>query len=140
MATIANQTLTIDNVDDTTVLVTVNYELTRGPTEKTAAAVFNEDMRLMGDDNGTLTELFAFASGPKHAQFALNSTTGTVLRSRSHNLAKSVLNEHPAFLPDGSENLDEIKAKITLSYAANAPIPPNLPLTVFTDNHIGAYV
>src|ERR1700748_109646 len=98
MATISNATLNIENVDDTTVKVTVSYDLVPNQTEKLAGTVFQEDILLMGDDSGTLTQVFAFPNGPKPAQYAVNSSTTTVSRSRDHQIAKSKLNADPGFL------------------------------------------
>lgn len=140
MATISNATLDIENVDDTTVKVTVTYDLVPNQTEKLANTVFQEDIALMGDDSGTRTPVFTFANGPIPAQYAVSSSTGTVSRSRDHKISKSTLNEDPDFLKDGSENLDEILAQITISYAANAPSPPALPPTAETKIHKSAWV
>jgi hypothetical protein len=140
MAKISNQKLKIENIDDNNVKVTVSYDLTPGPTEKSAGSVFQEDIVLMADDSGTLTPLFTYANGPINAQYAVNSSTGTVSRSRDHNLPKSTLNEDPDFLADGAEDPDEIVAQITISYAANAPTTPNLPPTTTTNTKTGAWV
>ncbi|MGH9662945.1 MAG: hypothetical protein ACRD9L_00800 [Bryobacteraceae bacterium] len=140
MATISNEKLEIDNVDDTTVKVTVSYDLVPNQTEKLAQTVFQEDIVLQGDDSGTRTDVFAFANGPIPAQYAVDSSTATVSRSRDHKIPKSTLNEDPDFLKDGSENLDEILAQITISYAANAPGTSAIPPPKTTKTHKGAWV
>ena len=140
MATISNPKLDIDNVDDTTVKVTVTYDLVPNQTEKLASTVFQEDIVLLGDDSGIQTPVFAFANGPIPAQYAVDPSTGTVSRSRDHNISKSTLNEDPDFLKDGSENLDEILAQVTISYAANAPSTSAVPPPATTKTHKGAWV
>ena len=140
MATISNATLDIVNVDDTTVEVTVNYDLTPNQTEKLAGSVFKEEIVLMGDDPGVQTPLFTFADGAKPAEYAVTSSTGTVSRSRSHKISKSTLNEDPGFLANGAEDPDEILAQITISYAANPPSTPVLPPTTSTATQKGAWV
>jgi hypothetical protein len=140
MATISNKKLDIENVDDTTVKVTVSYDLVPDQTEKLAGTVFQEDIVLLGDDSGVQTPVFTFANGPTPAQYAVSSSTGTVSRQRDHNIPKSTLNEDPDFLKDGSENLDEILAQITISYAANAPSASALPPPAKTNIHKSAWV
>jgi hypothetical protein len=139
MATISDAALNIKNVDDTTVKVTVSYTLTPNQTEKLAGSVIQEDIAVMGDDSGTLTQLFAFANGPKPAQYAVSQSTTSVLRSRDHQLAKSTLNEDSGFLANGAEDPDEIKAQITVSYAANAPTTSALPGPTLTNTIVGAF-
>ena len=140
MATISDATVDIKNVDDTTVKVTVSYTLTPNKTEKLAGTVFQEKIKLVGSDSGTLTELFAFADGANPAQYAVSSSTTTVVRSRDHQLPKSTLNEDQGFLPDGAEDPDELLGQIILSYAANAPTTSALPGPTLTQNTIvGAY-
>jgi hypothetical protein len=139
MATISNAALDIKNVDDTTVKVTVSYTLTPDQTEKLGGAVFQEDIVVGGVDSGTLTPLFTFANGAKPSQYAVSSSTTSVLRSRDHQLDKSTLNEDSGYLPTGAEDPDEIQAQITLSYAANAPTKPALPGTTSTNTVVGAF-
>ncbi|MFL6448533.1 MAG: hypothetical protein ACJ746_12705 [Bryobacteraceae bacterium] len=140
MATISDPTLDITNVDDTTVLVTVSYGLVPNQTEKLARTVFQEDIELRADDSGTQTPVFTFANGPKPAQYAVDSSTGTVLRSREHKIPKSTLNEDPGFLANGAQDPDEILAQITISYAANAPTTSALPPVTTTSTEKGAWV
>lgn len=139
MATISDATLDIENVDDTTVKVTVSYTLKPDQTEKLAGTVFQEKIRLLGNDPGVQTEVFAFADGAKPAQFAVNSSTITVSRSRDHQISKSTLNEDPGFLANGAQDPDEILAEITISYAANAPSTSALPGAVQTKTVVGAW-
>jgi hypothetical protein len=140
MATISNEKLEIDNVDDTTVKVTVSYDLAPNQTEKLAGTVFQEDIVLLGDDSGAQTQVFAFPNGAKPAQYAVNSSTGTVSRSRNHNISKSKLNEDPGFLANGAEDPDEILAQITISYAANPPGTSALPGAATTKTEKGAWI
>jgi hypothetical protein len=140
MATISNEKLDIVNVDDATVKVTVSYDLTPDQTEKLAETVFQEEIVLVGDDSGTLTPVFTFADGAKPAQYKVTSSTNTINRSRDHKIPKSTLNEDPGFLKDGAEDPDEIKAQITISYAANAPTTPALPAPKTTKTKKGAWV
>jgi hypothetical protein len=140
MATISNATLDIVNVDGTTVEVTVNYDLVPNQTEKLAKSVFGEEIVVLADDSGVQTPVFTFADGPKPAQYAVSSSTGTVSRSRSHKISKSTLNEDPGFLANGAEDPDEILAQITVSYVANAPVGSSPPLPVSTTIQKGAWV
>lgn len=140
MATISKPTLDIVNVDDTTVKVTVNYNLTPNQTEKLARTVFQEDIVVKADDSGVQTPVFTFANGALPAQYAVDSSTTTVTRTRDHNLSKSSLNEDSGFLKNGAEDPDEILAEVTISYAANAPSPSALPPVKTTDLQKGAWV
>jgi hypothetical protein len=135
MATISNATLRIDNVTDTTVRVTVSYNLVPNQTEKLANTVFQEKIEVLGDDSGKQTPLFTFADGAKPAQYAVDTSTTTVSRSRDHIIPKSTLNEDPGYLADGAEDPDEVLAQITISYAANAPSTPALPAPAKTPLH-----
>jgi hypothetical protein len=49
------------------------------------------------------------------------------------------MNEDPGFQTTGAELIDETFAKITLAYAANAPIPPTLPSPAATSAVNGAW-
>ena len=140
MATISNATLVIENVDDTTVKVTVNYDLVPNQTEKLATSVFQEDISIVANDSGTLTPVFTFANGAKPAQYAVDTSTATVSRSRDHQIPKSTLNEDPGFLANGAQDPDEIQAQITITYAANAPSTPKLPPVTTTNLVVGAWV
>jgi hypothetical protein len=140
MATISKPTLDIANVDDTTVELTVSYDLTPNQTEKLAQTVFKETIELKGDDSGTLTTVFTFADGAKPSEYAVDSSTGTVSRVRSHKVPKSTLNEDPGFLANGAEDPDEILAEVTISYAANAPSTSALPSAKSSKTQIGAWV
>jgi hypothetical protein len=139
MATISDATLDIENVDDTTVKVTVKYTLKPSQTEKLAGSVFEEKILLMGDDSGTLAQVFAFPDGAKPAQYSVNSSTTTVARSRDHQIPKSTLNEDSGFLANGAQDPDEILAQITVSYAANAPTSSVLPPPTKTKTVVGAW-
>jgi hypothetical protein len=140
MATISNEKLEIENVDDITVKVTISYDLVPNQTEKLARTVFKEELVVQGDDAGTRTDLFTFPDGAKPSQYAVDTSTATVSRSRDQKIPKSTLNEDPDFLKDGSENLDEILAQITISYAANAPTTSAIPAPKTTPIHKGAWV
>lgn len=138
MATISNATLDIVGVDATTVKVTVSYDLVPNQTEKLAGTVFQENIVLLGDHSGTT--VFTFADGAKPAQFAVNSSTSTVSRSRDHKIPKSTLNEDPGLRVDDAEDLDQIQGQITIAYAANAPSTSALPPATATNTHTGAWV
>jgi hypothetical protein len=140
MATISKPTLDIENVDDTTVKVTVDYTLTPNQTEKLARTVFQEDIVVMADDSGTQTPIFTFANGAVPAQYAVDTTTTSVSRSRDHQISKSTLNEDPGFLKNGAQDPDEILAQVTISYAANAPSPSALPPVKTSTLQKGAWV
>ena len=139
MATISDAKLDIENVDDTTVKVTVSYTLKPDQTEKLARTVFQEDIVVNGSDSGVLTPVYTFPNGPKPAQYAVDSSTTTVARSRDHKISKSTLNEDPGFLANGAQDPDEILATITVSYAANAPTSSSAPPPVNTTTQVGAW-
>ena len=139
MATISNQSHTIEAIpgNDTTVKVTVKYTLTPSPVEKLAGTVFSESIRLIGDDAGTVSDI-TITNFPQD-NYAVSSSTATVNRTRTRSVLKSTLNEDPAFTASGAEQIDETFARITLAYAANAPVPPALPAPVVTSVVTGAW-
>jgi hypothetical protein len=137
MATISNPTLTIVGVNNTTVKATVAYNLAPSAVEKLAGSVFSETVQVIGDDAGILTDI-VISTLPSQA-FAVNGTTSNVARSRSVNLLKSALNEDSGFTSTGAELVDEIVGRITLTYAANPPIPPALPGPTTTNTIAGAW-
>jgi len=139
MAKITDPTLKIENVDDTTVKVTVEYGLEPDQDEKLAQSVFKEVIEVYGDDSGTLTPVYTFPSGAKPAEYAVDTSTTTVSRSRDHKISKSTLNEDPGFLANGAQDPDEILAQITISYAANAPSNAKLPPPTQTKTLTGAW-
>ena len=59
MATISGASLTIANVNATTVKATVKYTLTPNVIEKLAGTVFSEDIRLIGDDPGVISDVLS---------------------------------------------------------------------------------
>lgn len=137
MATISNASLLIENLNNTTVKLTVKYTLTPNGIEKLAGTVFSENIQLIGDDPGVLTDIvITNFSGDA---FAVSNATPTVARTRTRNALKSALNEDPAFASTGAELSDEVFARITLSYAASPPIPPALPSPVSTNIVSGAW-
>lgn len=125
MATISNHSLLVENVNNTTVKLTVKYTLTPSAVEKLAGTVFTENIQLIGDDPGAANDI-VITSFPA-ANFAVSSATLTVPRARSRNVLKSAMNEDAAFAANGAELSDEVFARIALAYAANPPIPPALP-------------
>jgi hypothetical protein len=135
MATISNQSLTVENLNDTTVRVTVKYRLTPSNVEKLAGTVFSENIQLIGDDGDTNDGITSFPG----ATYAVSSSTPFVDRSRIRSVLKSTLNEDPGFQPTGAELVDETFARIKLAYAANAPNPPTLPPTASTNSVKGAW-
>lgn len=137
MATITNATLTIDNSNATNTTVTVRYRLTPSQIEKLAGTVFSENIRIIGDDSGAATDITisTFPDNP----YAVNSTTNVVDRVRTRTILKSNLNEDPEFLATGAETIDEIFARISITYAASAPVPPALPGPVSTTVVSGAW-
>ncbi len=137
MANISGAALNVTNVNATTVLATVTYTLTPTQVEKLAGTVFNENLQLIGDDAGVLTDI-VISNFPAQS-FAVSAATPTVLRTRTRNILKSAMNEDPAFLANGSEQSDEVFTRVTLSYAANAPNPPTLPAPATTNTVNGAW-
>lgn len=137
MATISNHTLTIQNLNATTVKATVKYRLTPSNIEKLAGTVFSENIRLIGDDPGVVNDI-VIANFPADA-FAVSNSTPFVDRTKSRNVLKSAMNEDPAFLTTGAEVVDETFARITLAYAASPPIPPTLPSPASTIPVTGAW-
>src|ERR1700746_632021 len=123
MATISNPTLKITGVSPATVKATVSYTLTPNAVEVLAGSVFSEKIQLIGDDPGVLTDI-VITTLPTQA-FA--AAAGGVQRSRDVNLLKSKLNEDSGFETTGAEMVDEVVGRITLTYAANPPIPPANP-------------
>ena len=141
MATISSPALKIENVNNTTVKLTVSYTLIPSAIEKLAGTVFSENIKVIGDDPGVFSDI-TIATFPGPAVFAVSSGTpsGGVLRTRViPSLAKSLLNEDPAFEPTGAELGDQIFAQINVVYAANAPVTPTLPSPTQTNFVKGAW-
>ncbi|HZQ50794.1 MAG TPA: hypothetical protein VFB14_01280 [Bryobacteraceae bacterium] len=137
MATISGATLDIANVNATTVILTVSYTLTANNVEQLAGTVFTENIQVIGDDPGILTDTVVAALPAQN--FAVSTATPTVVRTRTRNLPKSALNEDPLFLANGAEQPDEILARIALAYAANAPATPAIPPPATTNTVVGAW-
>ena len=137
MATVSGASLTITNLNNTTVTATIKYTLTPNAVEKLAGTVFSEDLRLIGDDPEVLTDMVV-ASYPVQA-FAVSSATPNVVRTRTRNVVKSALNEDAGFESTGAEQSDEIFGRVSLSYAANAPVPSALPGPASTNTVSGAW-
>lgn len=137
MATISGSSLLVENVNNTTVKLTVKYTLTPSAIEKLAGTVFSENVRLIGDDPGVATDI-TVATFPT-GLFAVSTATPSVARTRIMNVLKSALNEDPEFLATGAEAIDEVFARITLAYAANSPVPPTLPSPAATTPVTGAW-
>ncbi|XXX78724.1 hypothetical protein WMF30_08100 [Sorangium sp. So ce134] len=104
---------------------TVEYTMIPDVVEMLAGSVFSEKIELFGED-GAVDQLRATL--PIQV-FAVNATTTPVPRTRSLLVSKATLNEDPATDNRGSELSDQIFAKVTLTYAANAPVgnPPIAP-------------
>jgi hypothetical protein len=137
MATISNVSLLVTNLNNTTVTLTVKYTLTPNTLEKLAGSVFSENIQLIGDDPGVAGDLVITTfTGDA---FAVSNGTPTVSRMRTKNVLKSTMNEDPEFASNGGEVTDEVFARITLAYAANAPIPPALPSPAVTNTVTGAW-
>ena len=137
MATISLPSLVVENVNATTVKLTVKYTLTPNAVEKLAGTVFTENMRLVGDDVGTATDI-VITNFPAQS-FAVSNATPTVLRTRVRNVLKSSMNEDPDFAVNGGELSDEAFALITLTYAASPPIPSAIPSPASTNIVSGAW-
>jgi hypothetical protein len=137
MATISNPTLKVEGVNATTVKLTVKYRLTPTPVEKLAGTVFSEKIQVIGDDPGVLTDL-VITTFPGD-NFVVSNATTFVDRERTRSVLKSTMNEDPGFAATGAHSVDETFAKITLAYAANAPIPPTIPAPIPTNQVTGAW-
>lgn len=131
MAIIKNQKLSIVDVSATLAKVTVTYTVVQFPLEYWANTIYEEDIRLIGDDypfnpappSGTDITVAVFA--PVSAR---NPKAGTIPpqfsfeRTRVLYVAKNVLNEDPGFI-HGMKVQDEVFALISLRYVANVPFP-----------------
>ena len=131
MATISNLSLTIEGFDDTRVTATVRYRLTPSVIEKLAGTVFSDSIQLVGDDPGVSSDIVITTFPPD--AFAVSNSTPTVDRTRTRRVYKSAMNEDPQYETTGGEVIDETFARITLTYAAGAPIPPTLPSPEITN-------
>lgn len=138
MATISSKSLKVENVNNTTVKLTVKYTLTPSAIEKLAGTVFAEKIQLIGDDDPGVINDTVITTFPADA-FAVSNATPTVSRTRIRNVLKSAMNEDPAFASTGAELSDEVFARITLAYAANPPIPSTLPSPAPTNTVTGAW-
>ncbi len=126
MATITvPASLIVTNVNATTVNLKVSYTLTPSLIEKLAGTVFQESIQAIGDDPGILSDIVV-AAFPVQI-FAVNAATISVVRDRNRNVLKSNMNEDSGFEATGAEQVDEVFARVTLTYAANAPVVPTLP-------------
>ena len=105
MATISSPSLLVENVNDTTVKLTVKYTLTPNAVEKLAGTVFSENIQLIGDDPGVVSDI-VITTFPGDA-FAVSNATPTVSRTRTRNVSKSAMNEDPNFASTGAELSDE---------------------------------
>ncbi|MFY9619257.1 MAG: hypothetical protein WAQ99_05550 [Pyrinomonadaceae bacterium] len=137
MATISNDSLLVEGVNNTTVRVTVKYTLTPNAVEKLAGTVFSENIQLIGDDPLVLNDR-TIATFPADA-FAVSNATPSVQRTRIRNVLKSAMNEDQGTVSTGAEQTDEVFARIALAYAANPPIPSALPSPAPTNRVSGAW-
>lgn len=130
MATITVPVLTITDVNPTTVSLRVTYTLTPSLIERLAGTVFQDTIIAIGDDapfgsfGGTDITVATLPTAP----FAVNAGTINVPRTVTVNRLKASLNEDPNFAATGAELTDEIFARVTITYAAAAPVVPTLPL------------
>lgn len=131
MATISSVTFTPAASGNSNVKITVSYTLFPSQLEKLAGSVFRENIELWGDDGAIDVRRYTM---PSPQLFSVNSATSTVDRSRSIVISKDVMNEDPKLTATGSELPDEIYAKVTLTYAANAggSLPPPATSAVVT--------
>jgi hypothetical protein len=137
MATISNQTLTVQNLNNTTVRVNVRYRLNPSQNERLNGSVFRENIQLIGDDPGVATDVVI--SAIPESLFRVSSSTLVVDRSRIIDVLKSAMNEDPAFLATGAESVDEVFARISVVYGGSAPIPPEIPTPSSTSRVSGAW-
>jgi hypothetical protein len=71
--------------------------------------------------------------------FAVNAATINVARDRNRNVLKSNMNEDSGFEATGAEQVDEVFARVTITYAANAPAMPTLPPPSNSNTVTGAW-
>jgi hypothetical protein len=121
MANISAVNLKVEAIpnDPSHLKVTATYILSSTSVERLAGSVFQSTIGLYGDDPWFDLVRFEAADGP----FGVSINTPTVTRSRVFILAKSVFNEDSETLINGSEVTDEIYARVTAKYVANAPVP-----------------
>lgn len=137
MAIITVPALVVTNVNDTTVSLKVSYILTPSAIEKLAGTVFSESIQVKGDDPGILGDIVV-TTFPVQV-FAVNAATINVARTRTRNVLKSNMNEDSGFEATGAEQVDEIFARVTITYAANAPAISTLPLPSNSNIVTGAW-
>ncbi|MDI6793430.1 MAG: hypothetical protein QME81_11290 [bacterium] len=137
MASITNPVLVVTGVNPTTVNLKVTYTLTPSAIEKLAGTVFKESILAIGDDSGVLGDVVVATFTPQ--VFVVNAATINVPRNRALNVLKSAMNEDSGFEPSGAEQVDEIFAKVTITYEANAPVVPTLPAPGISSTVTGAW-
>ena len=126
MATLANVTLEPKRVSPNSPNVSLHltYTLTPSTVEKQAGTVFREHIEILGEDGAVDPLLVALSD----QTFPVSTTTASVARTRDRTVSKSIINEDPGVDTRASELGDELLAKVTVTYAANAPIPtPVIP-------------
>ena len=137
MADIQNASLTIEDVPGNSAIarVTVRYTVFQFPPEFWANTLYEEDIRLIGDDfpfnpsapSGTDITIAVFPP------LSVRNPHGGILppppprfffdRQRVLYVAKDALNEDPGFNALGLPLQDEVFALISLRYIANVPFP-----------------
>ncbi|KAF0249208.1 MAG: hypothetical protein FD167_1394 [bacterium] len=128
--------LIVTNVNATTVNLKVSYTLTPSLIEKLAGTVFQESIQAIGDDPGIFDLLIT--TFPVEF-FAVNTGIIKVERSRNRNVLKSNMNEDSAFEATGAEQVDEVFARVIITYAANGPAVPTLPPPTSSNTVTGAW-
>ena len=130
MATITVPVLTITNVNATTVSLRVTYTLTPSNIERLAGTVFQDAIKVIGDDApfGTFGGTDLTVADMSTGAFAVGAAPPlSYPRTVTVNRLKTSLNEDPTFLANGAEQVDEMFARVTIAYAANPPAVATLP-------------
>ena len=131
MASIQNSLLTLEESGNGWVKVIVRYTVFQHPLEYWSNTIYNEDIRLIGDDppfnpaapSGTDITVAIFPSYSirnPHAPSVVPPIF-TFERHRVLHVRSESLNEDPGFTASGLPLRDEIFALITLSPVANIP-------------------
>lgn len=134
MATLSNVTLSISDYNATakTVRLTFKYRLTPSSVEKMAGTVYREQFSLLGRDYIILVPGVVEAVGlPPHdstirtfngGMFAASPSAPAIDRQLVVTVAKSILNEDPGLSASGSESVDEVLSKVSVTAIANIPV------------------
>lgn len=129
--------LEVANATDTTVNLTVRYTLTPSNVEKLAGTVFREKIDVIGNDAGYVNDT-VLSKFPRK-EYAVDKDTNDVERVRTIEISKSLMNEDSGFTARGSEQRDEVFARVTVVFAANAPENREPPPPVVSQQIVGMW-